>query len=84
MAKSDEPFGGDELVAALLGQGLKFGDMGIFHRTHGESGQRLFSVANALEPGTFDLSDLSELKTQGSPFSCSYRFRGMHWKRWKI
>ena len=68
MAKSDEPFGGDELVAALLGQGLKFGDMGIFHRTHGESGQRLFSVANALEPGTFDLSDLSELKTPGLTF----------------
>ena len=68
MAKSDEPFGGDELVAALRGQGLKFGDMGIFHRTHGESGQRLFSVANALEPGTFDLSDLSELKTPGLTF----------------
>ena len=68
MSKSDEPFGGDELVAALRGQGLKFGDMGIFHRTHGDSGDRLFSVANAVEPGTFDLSDLSELKTPGLTF----------------
>jgi cell division protein ZipA len=55
MAQSGEPFGGDELVAALRGQGLKFGDMGIFHRTHGDSGERLFSVANAVEPGTFYL-----------------------------
>ena len=68
MAKADEPFGGDDLVAALRGQGLKFGDMGIFHRTHGDSGERLFSVANAVEPGTFDLSDLSELKTPGLTF----------------
>ena len=68
MAKADEPFGGDDLVAALRGQGLKFGDMGIFHRTHDDSGERLFSVANAVEPGTFDLSDLSELKTPGLTF----------------
>ena len=68
MAKADEPFGGEDLVAALRGQGLKFGDMGIFHRTHDDSGERLFSVANAVEPGTFDLSDLSELKP-GANFS---------------
>ena len=68
MAKADEPFGGDDLVAALRGQGLKFGDMAIFHRTHDDSGERLFSVANAVEPGTFDLSDLSELKTPGLTF----------------
>lgn len=68
MAKPDAPFGGDDLVAALRGQGLKFGDMGIFHRTQGDSGERLFSVANAVEPGTFDLSDLTALQTPGLTF----------------
>ena len=68
MAKPDAPFGGDDLVAALRGQGLKFGDMGIFHRTQGDNGERLFSVANAVEPGTFDLSDLTALQTPGLTF----------------
>ena len=68
MAKPDAPFGGDDLVAALRGQGLKFGDMSIFHRTQGDNGERLFSVANAVEPGTFDLSDLTALQTPGLTF----------------
>lgn len=68
MAKPDAPFGGDDLVAALRGQGLKFGDMGIFHRTQSDSGERLFSVANAVEPGTFDLSDLAALQSPGLTF----------------
>ena len=32
MAKPEAPFGGEALVAALRGQGLKYGDMGIVHR----------------------------------------------------
>ena len=75
MAKPEAPFGGAELVAALRGQGLKYGDMGIFHRLGaGEvagkdaSEERLFSVANALEPGTFDLSDLEGLQSPGLTF----------------
>lgn len=83
MAKPEAPFGGDALVAALRGQGLKYGDMGIFHRLDGGKGagkdagigagkdgseERLFSVANALEPGTFDLSDLEGLQSPGLTF----------------
>ena len=75
MAKPEAPFGGAALVAALRGQGLKYGDMGIFHRLGaGEvagqdaSEERLFSVANALEPGTFDLSDLEGLQSPGLTF----------------
>ena len=71
MAKPEAPFGGAALVAALRGQGLKYGDMGIFHRLgagQGASEERLFSVANALEPGTFDLSDLEGLQSPGLTF----------------
>ncbi len=68
LAKSDQPFGGEELISALRGQGLKFGDMGIFHRLGDDQGERLFSVANAVEPGTFDLSDLPALTTPGLTF----------------
>ena len=41
LAKSDQPFGGEELISALRGQGLKFGDMGIFHRLGDDQGERL-------------------------------------------
>ena len=71
MAKPEAPFGGEALVAALRGQGLKYGDMGIFHRVDDSANRndaRLFSVASALEPGTFDLSDLEGLQTPGLTF----------------
>ena len=68
MAKKDSPFGGEALVAALRGQGLKYGEMGIFHRLNAGGSDRLFSVANAVEPGTFDLSDLEALQTPGLTF----------------
>lgn len=71
MAKPEAPFGGEALVAALRGQGLKYGDMGIFHRVDDSADRnqaRLFSVANAVEPGTFDLSDLAGLRTPGLTF----------------
>ena len=75
MAKPEAPFRGEALIAALRGQGLKYGDMGIFHRLSvgkdaGKDGsdERLFSVANALEPGTFDLSDLEGLRSPGLTF----------------
>jgi cell division protein ZipA len=68
LAKNGSSFGGEELIAALRAQGLKFGDMGIFHRAEIQSGERLYSVANAVEPGTFDLSDLEALQTPGLTF----------------
>lgn len=68
MAKSGRTFGGEELIEALRAQGLKFGDMGIFHRQESGTSGRSYSVANALEPGTFDLSDLESLQTPGLTF----------------
>ena len=68
LAKSGSVFKGAELVDALRGQGLKFGNMSIFHRIDSTTDQQLFSVANALEPGTFDLADMQALETPGITF----------------
>jgi|TARA_B110000971_G_scaffold221317_1_gene267928 cell division protein ZipA len=68
LAKSGKVFAGPELVDALRGQGLKFGNMSIFHRIDSATDEHLFSVANALEPGTFDLADMQALTTPGITF----------------
>lgn len=60
MADKNKPFLGYDLLQVLLSQGLKYGDMKIFHRyqeTNGK-GPRLFSVASAVEPGTFDIHQM--------------------------
>ena len=51
------PMPGRDLLAALLEQGLRYGDMNIFHRHQSRNGrdELQFSMANALEPGTFDI-----------------------------
>ncbi len=52
----DKEFRGEEIFAAARDVGLEHGDMGIFHRhqntPHGR--KTLFSMANLVEPGTFD------------------------------
>lgn len=63
-------FNGADLVVAAEKAGLEFGDMGIYHRL--VDGKRelgpLFSVANMLKPGNFDLSRLDALRTPGVSF----------------
>jgi cell division protein ZipA len=48
---------GRDLLQALLEQGMRYGDMNIFHRHQSRNGrdELQFSMANALEPGTFDI-----------------------------
>ncbi|MCZ6889747.1 MAG: cell division protein ZipA [Gammaproteobacteria bacterium] len=64
----DEPFTGSDLVDVFLGNGLKFGDMNIFHRVDLKTKAAQFSVVNAVEPGTFDLSAMDEIRTPGISF----------------
>lgn len=64
-----EPQGmqGEAIQQALEKAGLEFGDMEIFHYYADGSlrKQPVFSVANLVEPGTFDLNAMQTLHTPG-------------------
>lgn len=64
------PFNGEDLLRAVLSYGLRFGDMSIFHRHEQPSGQGkvLFSMAKAVEPGTFDLESMTGEEVPGVSF----------------
>ncbi len=68
LASRGERFEGEGLVNALRAQGLRYGDMNIFHRVDPTTKAKLYSVANAVEPGTFDLSDLGSMRSPGMTF----------------
>lgn len=57
MTEQHHVFQGYDLLQALLSQGFKYGEMKVFHRFQEKNGKgaRLFSVASAVEPGTFDI-----------------------------
>lgn len=67
MAKADQTFKGYELLQALLSQGLRFGEMSIFHRYQNTNGKGpvLFSLTSAVEPGTFDIHNMGRCSSPG-------------------
>ncbi|MGI9273313.1 MAG: cell division protein ZipA [Endozoicomonas sp.] len=70
LAKGDSAFDGGRLLQSLLGSGMRFGDMSIFHRYSNRdgSGKILFSMANGVEPGTFDIDNLENTETTAVSF----------------
>lgn len=70
VAREGGAFNGADLIVAAEKAGLEFGDMGIYHRLL--DGKRelgpIFSVANMLKPGNFDLGRLDALRTPGLSF----------------
>lgn len=67
MANKGETFRGDELLDVLLTCGMRYGDMDIFHRYSDSKGEGtlLFSMANMVKPGTFDLDAMEQFDTPG-------------------
>lgn len=67
MANKGETFRGDELLDILLKCGMRYGDMDIFHRYSDSKGDGalLFSMANMVKPGTFDLDAMEQFDTPG-------------------
>ncbi len=70
IARRGAPFDGGELLRMLLESGLRYGQMNIFHRHVSVDGrdQLQFSMANAVEPGTFDLDTMEEKTFAGVTF----------------
>jgi len=70
MAEQGEVFQGDDLLKALIANGLRYGSLKIFHRHEREdgSGDVLFSMANSVNPGTFELNAMGEFLTPGVTF----------------
>jgi len=60
LAKDEKGFFGPTLLQCILESGLRFGEHDIFHRHESKagSGEILFSMANAVNPSTFDLAEM--------------------------
>ena len=70
VARAGNQLSGPDLVVAAEKAGLIFGHRNVFHRmvdNHPEQGP-IFSVANLIKPGSFDLRTIKELRTPGIAF----------------
>ncbi|WP_349569942.1 cell division protein ZipA [Azotobacter salinestris] len=70
VSRDETGFKGPALLQSILESGLRFGDKDIFHRHESlaGNGEVLFSMANALKPGTFDLDDIDHFSTRAVSF----------------
>lgn len=69
-ARAGQHLQGPDIVVAAEKAGLTFGHMNVFHRlveAHPERGP-IFSVANIMKPGSFDMSDIQALQTPAIAF----------------
>ncbi|MBE9567585.1 MAG: cell division protein ZipA C-terminal FtsZ-binding domain-containing protein [Proteobacteria bacterium] len=63
LAKPGQSLIGSQINSSVQAMGLKFGEMNIFHYNDGE--RSVFSLANMLEPGSFDPATIHDIKTSG-------------------
>ncbi|MCO5365116.1 cell division protein ZipA [Pseudomonas alliivorans] len=70
ISRSESGFKGPALLQNILESGLRFGEMDIFHRheSMAGNGEVLFSMANAVKPGIFDLDDIDHFSTRAVSF----------------
>jgi cell division protein ZipA len=70
VARDEAGFKGPALLQNILESGLRFGEMDIFHRheSMAGNGEVLFSMANGVKPGTFDLDDIELFSTRAVSF----------------
>ena len=70
VAREPAGFNGGDILHILLACDLRFGDMSFFHRYEQEAGRGpiQFSVANMMQPGVFDIDNMSDITTPGLVF----------------
>ncbi len=69
-AKAGQVLRGEDIVVAAEKTGLSFGHMNVFHRLiegHPERGP-IFSMANIMQPGSFDMANIREMQTPAIAF----------------
>ena len=69
-ARAGEVLRGPDIVVAAEKTGLSYGHMNVFHRLvegHPEQGP-VFSVANIMKPGSFDMATIQSLETPAIAF----------------
>jgi cell division protein ZipA len=57
-------FRGKDIVQILEDKGLQYGEMDIYH-AYSPGGRPIFSVANIIEPGSFDIEMIDRFTTPG-------------------
>ena len=69
-SKSDDGFVGSDLLQVILACELRFGEKDIFHSylDPKKPSTLQFSLANMMEPGTFDLDNINSFRTPGVTF----------------
>ena len=64
VANSPVGFPGNTIAAVANDLGMRFGEMGIFHRYDG-NGRLEYSMANLFQPGEFDRDNMEKFRTKG-------------------
>jgi len=70
MSRQPEGFVGAVLLENVLACGMRYGDMNIFHQyaPPPDDENTLYSMANIVKPGTFDLNSMQSFQTPGVSF----------------
>ena len=70
VTRGDARLGGHTLLQFFLTSGFRYGAMNIFHRHENSdgTGEVLFSIANMMAPGTFDLDTMERFNSEGISF----------------
>ncbi len=63
LPKVNQKLTGSQINSSAQAMGLTFGEMNIFHYKSGH--RNVFSLANMLEPGSFDVNTIHDLTTSG-------------------
>ncbi len=66
MSRHPDGFEGAALLETILSCGMRYGDMNIFHHyDEQEESDILYSMANIVKPGTFDLNNMNSFRSPG-------------------
>ncbi|KAA3633324.1 MAG: hypothetical protein DWQ08_02060 [Proteobacteria bacterium] len=63
--EGDRQFKGQEVLRAVEGSGMRYGDLKVFHGPDSANGEALYSLANMVKPGFFELDKMKEFSTPG-------------------